>query len=60
MPEIEHILLNSLQYQSIVMGIDEKINSDYDNAQKYVDNFYEKCRPIYVDENNYKESEWVN
>jgi hypothetical protein len=42
------------------MGIDEKINSDYDNAQKYVDNFYEKCRPIYVDENNYKESEWVN
>ncbi len=59
MPEIEHILLNSLQYQKIVFQVDEKINSDYDNAQNYVDTCYERCRPISDDEIEYNEKEWV-
>lgn len=58
-PEIENILLNSLEYKYIVLEIEDKINKDYKIAQNYVDNQYEKCRPIYNDEAEWNEKDWV-
>ena len=59
MPELDTIITNSVQYISIVSEVEAKITSDYDNAQRYVDNFYEKCRPISDDENIWNEKDWL-
>lgn len=39
--------------------MENKITKDYKKAQDYVDGNYEKCRPIYNDEADWNEKEWV-
>lgn len=51
--DVAKIIFDSVEYEAIKAEVIEKIKSDFESAQKYVDEKYEKCRPIH----NFK-SEW--
>lgn len=57
--KVDVIINRSVEYQEIKRKILEKIKLDFEEAKEYVKNHYEKCRPIYEFQQNWKIEEFT-
>jgi hypothetical protein len=57
-PDVQDIILNMREFEKIETEIHDKIEADFDQAQKYVDTYYAKCRPIHDDKNVWKQTDF--
>lgn len=57
-PDVQKIILDSVEYQTIKSKIANKIVEDFAEAQKFVNTNYESCRPIHADTNTWNQSAW--
>jgi len=51
--DVAKIIFDSVEFEQVKDEVVKKIQTDFDSAQKFVDEKYEKCRPIH----NFR-SEW--
>jgi hypothetical protein len=57
-PDVQKIILYSVEYQTIRSKIAKKIIDDFAEAQKFVNLNYEHCRPIHADTNSWNQTAW--